>query len=175
MDGNTTHLALHAYAFEFCKVLYGPMCRVDAVAGTIFKESYLLNEVNCPKCLTWMYQIASLFSDDAKRIKERILQVEKERKEGTTMEENSRETHATEEEMLLGGEASASRAPRKDRNRDIIERTLALMARAHGLSGEVTYNSATEDPARAAKIDAFKANIDAGLTMGKELMALYKA
>ena len=89
------------------------------------------------------------------------------------MEENPRETHATEEEMLLGGESQASRAPRRDRNIDIIERTLALAKRAEDLSGEVTVNSA-EEAGALEQIKAFKAHMTAGVKMGQELLALFK-
>jgi hypothetical protein len=61
-----------------------------------------------------------------------------------------------------------------ERNIDIMERTMGLAKRAATLSGEVTYNSATETGTKE-KIDAFKAHIDAAEKMADELLALFEA
>jgi hypothetical protein len=87
------------------------------------------------------------------------------------MTEDPREMEAMDDEMEPTAEARGSK---KNRNVEIIERTLSLAVRAEDLAGEVTHNSVIEAGARE-KIDAFKAHMKAGAEMGKELLTLFKA
>jgi hypothetical protein len=109
----------------------------------------------------------AMLSDEDHRANEWAITQERNLK----MAEESREMEAMDTEMESSSDA---RAAKKNRNVDIIERTLVLAVRAEDLAGEVTYNSATDAGARE-KIDAFQAHMKAGVEMGKELLALFKA